>query len=488
MHIAIILVFISYFLTPFQIFSVLNYGVTAIDLSLALCYIIFFKKLIWDGMKIKIVPNLALFALGFILLSAIITTIPVILSGDPKLLLQNFKTTIHFIFLVFFAVVNSFYPVNTKTWTNVVRTWLIIGLFINLFAAYQIVARAYDLPLAWIDYTNVSFVPKSETEADPSMVRQLSLSYGDFFRATSIFSEPSALALFNIYMFIFIFVPWLQGHQPFFKSKTITYIFLAFSVVGLLIAYSMTGVVGLGLVIGGYFLLERVKNYTKVWKIVIFAVIVIFITDFAVKSYTQISIVELFEKRITGIVEWGSETAIATPGESFGVRMESGGKSFEIWKENPIFGVGLGLTYYQGKDIEYGDFGFLAAMAEMGLFGFFSFVGMFAFLLFITGFFIKNPQKLSFLDEEQKRIAGMSFYIMLLLFEINFITGNNLVTIGLWMPVAMIFFIINTYYVKKGINVKEFSLVSVPFKKQLSLNLSRYLNYKMKSNRSSIEN
>jgi O-antigen ligase len=288
-------------------------------------------------------------------------------------------------------------------------------------------------------------------------------------------------------MFIFIFVPWLQGRQPFFKSKTITYIFLAFSVVGLLIAYSMTGVVGLVLVVGGYFLLERVKNYSKIWKIVIFAVIVIFITDFAVKSYTQISIVELFEKRITGIFEWGSETAIATPGESFGVRLESGGKSFEIWKENPIFGVGLGLTFYQGKDIEFGDFGFLAAMAEMGLFGFFSFVGMFAFLLFITAYFIKNPQKLSFLDEEQKRIAGMSFYIMLLLFEINFITGNNLVTIGLWMPIAMIFFIINTYYVKKGINVKEFYMVTVPLKEKLGMNLSRYLNYKMKNNRSSIE-
>lgn len=487
MHIVIVLVFISYFLTPFQLFSVLNYGVTAIDITLALCYIICLKKLIWDGIKIKIVPNFALFSLAFILFSALVTTIPVILSGDTKLLLQNFKTTIHFIFLVFFAVINSIYPVKTKAWTNVVRTWLIIGLLINIFAGYQIVARAYDLPLAWIDYTNVSFVPKSETEANPTMVRQLSLSYGNFFRATSIFSEPSALALFNIYMFIFIFVPWLQGRQSFFKSKTINYIFLAFSVVGLLIAYSMTGVVGLVLVVGGYFLLERVKNYSKIWKIAVFAVIVIFITDFAVKSYTQISVVELFQKRITGIAEWGSETSIATPGESFGVRMESGRKSFDIWTENPIFGVGLGLTYYQGKDIEFGDFGFLAAMAEMGLFGFFSFVGMFIVLLIITAFFIKNPQKLSFLDDEEKRIAGMSFYIILLLFEINFITGNNLVTIGLWIPIAMIFFIINTYYIKKGENIREFSLVSAPLKEQLSMNLSRYLNYKTKNDRGTIE-
>jgi hypothetical protein len=76
---------------------------------------------------------------------------------------------------------------------------------------------------------------------------------------------------------------------------------------------------------------------------------------------------------------------------------------------------------------------------------------------------------------------------MLLLFEINFITGNNLVTIGLWMPIAMIFFIINIYYVKKGINVKEFSLVTVPLKEKLGMNLSRYLNYKMKNDRSSIE-
>ncbi len=488
MHIAIILVFISYFLTPFQFFSVLNYGVTAIDLSLALCFFIFFKKLIWDGKEIKFVPNITIYALALLLFSALVTTIPVILSGDPSLLLQNFKTTFHYIFFVFFAVVNSFYPVKARTWTNAVRTWLIIGLFINLFAAYQIVARAYDLPLAWIDYTNVSFVPKSEAEADTSMVKQLSLSYGDFFRATSIFSEPSALALFNIYIFIFIFVPWLQGRQPFFKSKTLIYIFLAISVVGLLIAYSMTGVVGLFLVVSGYFLLEKVKNYSKIWKVVIFAVLVIFVTDFAVKSYTQISVIELFQKRITGIAEWGSETAIATPGESFGVRLESGSKSFEIWKENPIFGVGLGLTYYQGKDIEFGDFGFLAAMAEMGLFGFFGFVGMFAVLLAITAYFIKNPQKLSFLDEDERRIAGMSFYIMLLLFEINFITGNNLVTIGLWIPVAMIFFIINTYYVKKGENLRIFSLVSSPLKIKLRSNISKYLNYKLNKGRGSIEN
>lgn len=478
MHIAIILVFISYFLTPFQFFSVLNYGVTAIDLSLVLCYFIFLKNLIWDGIKIRIVPNVAIFALAFILFSAVVATIPPILSGTPKLILQNFKTTSLFTFLVFFSVVNSFYPVKAKTWTNVVRTWLIIGLLINIFAGYQIVARAYDLPLAWIDYTNVSFLPKAETEADPSMIKQLSLSFGDFFRATSIFSEPSALALFNIYMFIFIFVPWLQGRQPFFKSKTLTYIFLAFSVFGLMIAYSMTGVVGLALVVGAYFLVEKVKNYSKILKIVVFAVIVIFITDFAIKSYTNISVVELFQKRIIGIVEWGSETSIATPGESFGVRMESGQKSFEIWKENPIFGVGLGLTFYQDKDIEYGDFGFLAAMAEMGLFGFFSFTGMFAVLLVITALFIKQPERLSSLDDEEKRLAGIAFYIMLLLFEINFITGNNLVTIGLWMPIGMIFFIINRYYVKRGKNVKVFSLVTYPLKYQLSANLNKYIKFK----------
>ncbi|MGA2298814.1 MAG: hypothetical protein ABSG15_14810, partial [FCB group bacterium] len=258
MNALVILIFASSLLYTFQVFSIGSYGVTTLDVLLGILILVFIKKIVWDGEKLKAGLHLGLFFYFGLFIAALLSGITPLQNGSMMMILQYFKSTIHFIFFGFFVFICAFYPFKEGLWTKVIKTFLIISIFINLFGIYQIVARAYDLPLAWLPITNISYVAKSDT--DVSSINQLSLQFGNFFRATSIFSEPSTLAIFTSMNLIFIIVPFVQNLKPFLKSKNLNIAVFITNIAGLFLTFSLTGYIILALVIIGIIVLERTKR------------------------------------------------------------------------------------------------------------------------------------------------------------------------------------------------------------------------------------
>ncbi|MCL5991086.1 MAG: hypothetical protein M1419_03175 [Bacteroidetes bacterium] len=227
----------------------------------------------------------------------------------------------------------------------------------------------------------------------------------------------------------------------------------------------MTAFVGVFLVITGIFLLESFRRLVPLIIILISSVLIIFLTDSIVKSFADVSVAELFQNRIEGIWHYGSVKSEGMEGESIYGRMNTAERSINIWKKHPINGCGIGLTAYdKEEDIYFSDFSSLTALAETGLIGFISLTGMFIALMVISGKYITNKKNFSDLTMEHRRLIGLIFYLMLHQVLINYITGNNLVKDSMWVPLGMIFSIINSTIIKQGGKVFTISLMKEPLK------------------------
>ncbi len=462
MNFLIVLLFISYYVTQYQLFSVSTYGVSGVDFFLLLIYILFFKHAFADSMEFRTAwkPHLVFFFV--LMLASVLSGLYPVMSGNPVMNAQFFKSCVHFIFLLLFPALMVFYPVKPATWTAVVRIWLIIGIIINSYAVYQIFARAYDLPLAWIDYTNISIVSRNAELIED--YRQLALRFEDFYRATSIFSEPSALAVFNQYMLVFMAVPYAQNRKMFFESRILNVVMVITTILGMFFAFSLTGVLGAFVIISLIVFIEFNKRVLKILSFVGIALIFIVIADLIVEPYINISVRELFTKRISGIYSRSSGRGEDIDGESFFGRASNAGVSVSVAMVNPVTGVGIGNfgNITNDESVGFSEFTALNAFAETGMIGGVSYVLYFAFLFFTTGSYLYRKKKLSGLAESDQRLAGITFYIIIIQIIINFITGNNFISHWSWLPLAMIHSIINSTELLSGAPSYKFTILSIP--------------------------
>lgn len=477
MQIILILLFIGSQFGIYQLTSISDYGVTLVDVFLIAFYILTFKKIFWDGVKLRFSWHPGLWFLFLLYIAIIFSAIPSLLEGNSAWLFQYFKSSSHFLYLSLFALICAVYPIDIKNWRNYFKAWLICALILDIFAIYQIIARAYDWPLAFLQITNYS---SSNRFGGPyeNEILQLSLRYGDFFRATSIFTEPSALGGFNTYTIAFLVIPIINGYKHFVKSKTFIVFTIIFCVISQLFTFSMTGFVGFLLIFFGIVFFEKVKKLSRYMLISLACLCVIVVADSIFSRNLGVSVVELFTRRIEGIVHWG-DVEKEVPGESFGVRMLSGKKAFNVWLDYPLTGIGIGLTQYNKKyDIVFSDFSVMAVLAETGIIGVIGFTGIFVSLIITSISYIRRKKMLANLSDDEKSVASLMFYIMLTQILINYISGNNFIGIGLWIPIATVYSVINIINIKYGRYVVEISLVPKPLKQVVGQSISSYLNSK----------
>lgn len=438
MKIIIIIMFIAYFAGGFQLFSISTYGVTSLDVTTLILYVVFFTKAFWNNYTFKIPISALTISLIVFLFSIILSGLYLFIAVPSAEILQFFKTFIHLLFLMVFSFICLSYQFKVSVVDSIFKTWLILSIFINIFGVYQIFARAFDLPFAWLSYNNISMTMRGNADSEQA-IHQLSISFGNFFRATSVFSEPSALATFNVYIIVLTAIPYIQGMKQFFKSKALNITIFVLAIIGLFLSFSLTGVMGLLLVLGGVFVFESHKTKRKIVEVILVFVVLLIPADIIIEEYTETSVLGLFDKRITGIINQKNKMSEGTDGESFSSRLSSVYKSIEIWEDSPVVGIGLGLTQYQKKvELNYSDFSIMTALCELGIIGAISFTGIFIsmFWLGIKGIrFIRSEKDY---DENLRRQFGLIFYITLIQFEINFITGNNLIVPNLWIPIIFI--------------------------------------------------
>ena len=439
MQILFILILLTQAIDMYQIFSIAGYGIIPNTVFSGILYRVLIFRLIIRKDKLilyKPIPPVFSFFL-LVCIAVILSAFYPIYWGNSKVIIQFFKSSFHFYFIIIFTIICFLYPIEDSTWTKFIKIWLILSIFVNSFGIYQIVARAFGLPFAWLEYNNISLMARNTLQLDS--FQQLSLQFKNFFRATSFFSEPSALAAFNSYTIAFIIIPYVQDQKHFLKSTSITLLTFILAIAGLFLTFSLTGIMCLALLMLLILIIENKKFIKKLILITFISCIVIFITDIAVKNYSNVSLLELFGERIEGILKGGTKVNKQIVGESFTTRIESATEGFILWTKSPITGVGLGTHQYHSETkYTFGGYTVLVALGETGIIGFIGLCGMFVFLFYDSYKLKKNIEK-NKLNNESSRLQGLTIYLVMILFGINFFSANQFISTTLWNFIGLIF-------------------------------------------------
>ncbi|MBI3260629.1 MAG: O-antigen ligase family protein [Ignavibacteriae bacterium] len=473
-----ILMFLSFsiFLGIFRLFAISTYSVTAFDVGLVIFYIYAAKKIIWDGQKLEFPKSFGFYCVCGIVLTVLLSGAAPVLEGNPDKLQQYIKTSLHIFYLLVFAILCAGLKIKIVDTKRSIQMLMICAVVVHLFGIYQLVARATDLPLAWLNISDITLSSSTRgidpdglsTDAD-GITRQISLNYGSFYRATSIFSEPSALAGFCNFILICLLVPVLRNEKPFFKSGKFNSFLTILTVVSLFLTFSLTGLVLFLGIIGFAFITDRSKSIVKILKIICFVAVLLFITDFIVESTTQISVAGLFTQRVGGIISTYTGGRIeSTGGESFYARWNTLTKGVEIWLSYPITGIGLGCYFFFMRTPEFGfsDSGLFSVLAETGIIGVAMFIGMFAglFRSWHTFLFTNLYKKL----QPDTRIMVLFALYNLLINFISAITANPFVTSYFWLQIGISLVILRSAYQECSMPMFQVQIMQTPFKKLLS--------------------
>lgn len=466
----------SLFLGIFRIFSISTYSVTGFDVGVVAFYIVALKRIFWDGEVLEFPRSIGFYCVCAMVLAVFLSGAAPILEGNATKQVQFIKTSLHFLYLVMFSILCAGLRISTFDWKRTIQLIMICAVAVNLFGVYQLLARAMDLPLAWLNISDITLsstargvsVQDLQTDSE-GFTRQISLNYGSFFRATSVFSEPSALAGFCNLILVSLFVPVIRNGKPFVNSKQFNVILTILTVVSLFLTFSLTGLVLFIGIVGFAFITDRSQNIIKIIKIIGFVVVLLFITDLIVEATTGISVAGLFTQRVGGIVsQYTGGRVETTGGESFFTRVGTLSKAVEIWLVYPITGIGTGcyFTFTRSAEFGFSDSGVFAVLAETGTIGVLIFIGMFAGLY-------REFKRFLFTDLYKKLQTDTKLMVLfalynLLLNTISSITANTFVTSYFWLEMGLTLTIVAVAYRECSLPMFRLQIMQTPLKRLLA--------------------
>lgn len=334
--------YIGFWFEGWQLTSFLGFPIQ-IDYFLSALSLGYFAKLaLTKKSEWEIRDKYFLLPIAFFASAATLSLITPLRYGSFEMLFQGTKSLLHLFYSIFVAIVFIGQIKDLRLWFVFIRWYLLGSLFINFYAFYQLPARIFDLPLAYLTYNNIHFVEHGEATG----VYQLVLSFENFYRATSIFSEPSTLGIYNSAIIMLSIVPILYGAKqwvlPFRLLKTITIV----SVLGLALTFSMSGVICFLFVFTAYVAISYGKGLARILKYAFGAILVLGALDFIQMSFTDISLYSLFDQRISSILGIGGGRVDKIVGESLDVRKLSEETAFAVWTQNALTGIGVGCGGY----------------------------------------------------------------------------------------------------------------------------------------------
>lgn len=445
MNALLYMIIISSVFGGFQIFNFGKFGIQPVYIFIFLFTFAVLLNFIMGKVQFHISSKIQILLPFMLTVASAFSFFYVLSFGYPEYVIQFLKTYLHFIFLCTFSICLSLMVFKPQSWKNVAKIWIVLSILINAFGVYQLFARAFDLPLAWIDMTNASLTSLYDT-TEP--YKQLSLQFQNFYRATSIFSEPSSLASFNLYTISFMVFPlFINKHYKLFKNRLILNSAFVIALIGLFVTFSLTGFVGLMIIILAYLYSVKQFDIKRILYYLVITAIFIFIADIIVEEYFKISILDLFYQRISSILGLSNQAIV---GESFGTRADNFRQSFEGWLISPLFGIGMGQTK-NITGIGYSDYGVMHSLMETGFVGGIIFISLLV-LLFIR--FNTHIRNLNFVDDDYNYLTYMGFFISIILIFKNFIVSNMFINWELWLFIGTCGSILNMLQYKKGYKVE----------------------------------
>lgn len=419
------IVFVACWINIYQFFNVSTYGITPADVSSWLVIFFALYQCIWKGVPVQTLPGWAFAGLFAILFAEYASVFAPLLSGSSEMQIQWLKTSTNFLskWLLILTFASGIY--SAEAFRSAIRFMLVISIAINVFGIYQIFARAFDLPLAWIPINNVSISIRNYHSMDN--MTQLSLRFENFFRATSIFSEPSFYAQFNTLVLTFLLIPFLRGTQPFLQSRILRACIVIPAIIGMFLTFSLTALFSISLITLWALIFEQSQKKIALLSSIAGGFILILITDAIVSQYVSISVFDLFTKRVGGIVDvlsTGGGRGTSIVGESFFGRLSTIFQGFSIWAEYPITGIGAGCYEYFSKmnPISFSDSLHSGLLAERGTLGFVAYASLFVHLFKKTFQASRNQELRTRMSPELQTMTAIAPYVMIAHLAFSFST------------------------------------------------------------------
>jgi len=422
----------------FQLFAVAGYGFTFTDLILVIIYTTVFYQFFFKKRKFSFPDFQIIFPLIGLIGAIIFSGLGLLTWGNIVTLIQFFKTFLHFTFVAFWGFVLLGAETKTNAYFKMIKVILYSSLVVNIYAIYQLFARIYDLPLSYIPITNQQFLNRGFA-IQYGEISQIVLKFENFYRATSIFSEPSTLAYFNVTNLIFMIVPGALKLKPFIEKRWVYILILSFIVISLFLTFSLTG---LSLII--VFLLTLIIHtkikFGKILVNFIYFVLILVVSDTILSSFTQISVLDLFYQRVSGLIVPQKNGKGMITGESAPERISSFSNAMTLFQESPIFGIGIGNTYYHPKsNARFAQSAFFGFLSETGIIGIF-FLLILYFNLIRAGIFLKNNiYKFKEKDEKFASVQSLGIYIAVLTVFGTMFISNTIITASFWLSIGTLF-------------------------------------------------
>lgn len=446
--IILLLINFSVYVNFYQFFAISTYPFTLFDFSyiLLICYSMY--ELFWLKKSITLPKTVLLSSLFLLLVVFLISIAYPIYSGNSTYIYQFFKTYLHFIYLVGLALILVFFGFSKYELNQVIKMLIYTSILVNIFGIYQIFARILDLPFGFIEFNNINIVG-DEKFANEIITEQAILSFGNFYRVTSVFSEPSAIASYNCVIFILLFIPVINNTTSFIKNKLVYNVSLILCLLNIFLSFSNTGLFTLFCIFLFIIFVDKKIKLSKFLYYLMLFIFIIFLSDYIIYEFTGTSVLELFTKRLYGIIYYiftGNNQRM-TNGESFDTRADNFGKMLDIWNYYPITGIGLGMIKYNGLfDIKYSEHFLSSVIAEVGLQGLLVFVFFFVVLFYYGYSITKNYQINPNIKDKDKNIYSILIYLILIVININWISGNQFVGSHNWIIISIIYGIIINYF------------------------------------------
>jgi len=430
------LVFVACWINIYQFFNVSTYGITPADISSWLVIFFALYRFLWKGEQTQTLPGWALTGLFAILFAEYASVFMPLISNNADMQIQWLKTSTNFLskWLLIITFASGIY--SADAFRSAIRFMLVISIAINIFGIYQIFARAFDLPLAWIPINNVSISIRNYHSMDN--MTQLSLRFENFYRATSIFSEPSFYAQFNTLVLTFLLIPFLRNTKPFLESKLLRACIVIPAIIGMFLTFSLTALFSLSLI--------------TLWAMIF------------EKSNKKVGVFDLFTKRVGGIVDvlsTGGGRGTSIVGESFFGRLSTIFQGFSIWAEFPITGIGAGCYEYYSKlnPISFSDSLHSGLLAERGTLGFAAYVSVFAYLFKRVFHASRNEELRSRLSPDMLTMTAIAPYVMIAHVAFSFSTYYWINWI-FWVHHGLVYAIIISAYKSAGMPMRTIKMVN----------------------------
>lgn len=435
--------FLTSMLMAFQFFNIGTFGIVSIEAWMLLLYAWLPVELIWRGRPLRVPLTPEMGASVAVWAIVLISCLSPILDADAVRGMQSLKTFTHFTFIwLFFNVLVCLEP-QARDWREGMRWYAGVALIVCTYGAYQLAARAFDLPLAWLEITNVSFKNKLDQSTE---VGQLALQFANFFRATSIFSEPSGLASYAALVLVFVLVPLVRKVPGVLRTRWMNITVTVLCIVALVTAFSLTGVMLVGVTLVVLAILHREMLSRRLLGITGIVAGVVVLTDLVVAAYFDVSILQLFAMRIDSIISGkaASLEAGSLVGESLTQRTGDYMASYMVWTESPIMGVGPG-------NFAHSDFGknysspfpstlYGSLFAEQGPVGLLLILFFFGTMLATSWVLLRRWQQRSDLATAHPDVDTVTSVLPFVATLVMFVSinGNLFVYALFWLQIAIV--------------------------------------------------